>query len=311
MRTDGVSTAAPPVWSFIGADAVAQMTETELPRLPAHLPSDARPLPTGAAAALIDLEPQLPADTRIGGYSLKSLLGDPRVRDVDPPPRHRVGLGRTEEPVAAPVMRTMAELAVQTLPSRSRPRATTYPGRTACVVLTGPGGATGRSPARRPNRRRGPRRRAPRAGVRALPAVRRPARWSTRCRSRSTATPSSAARWSTRPPHSPACRPFVVREAAEAFTPGARGSTSEAGDPRRRQPSSCSTTPSGCPTCALGFAVFIAEAVAILVYLHASPNGPHRACSPRSPRSACAHRRVVVSRCFARSLASRGAPASH
>ena len=49
-------------------------------------------------------------------------------------------LGREEAPVDPPVLRTMAELAIQTLPIALAAKGYDYPGRTARVVLTGPGG---------------------------------------------------------------------------------------------------------------------------------------------------------------------------
>ena len=56
-------------------------------------------------------------DARVGGYSRVVGARDPRVRDVDALPRHRASRpSRPEPPAEPPVLRTMADLAVQTLP---------------------------------------------------------------------------------------------------------------------------------------------------------------------------------------------------
>ena len=127
-------------WSFIGADAVAAMTAAELPSTAGFTFAQVRDRYLRARRQLIDLDAQLPADTRMGGYWLKSSLV---IRAFETWTHHRdiaVALGRTEEAVAAPVMRTMAELAVQTLPIALAAKGYDGSGRTARVVLTGPGG---------------------------------------------------------------------------------------------------------------------------------------------------------------------------
>jgi uncharacterized protein (TIGR03083 family) len=127
-------------WSFIGADAVSQMTEAQLPDIADW--SFARILDRyrQAREALVELDAQLPAETRMGGYSLKSVLV---IRAFETWTHYHdiaAVLGREEEPASASVMRTMAELAVQTLPLALSAKGYEFPGRTARVVLTGPGG---------------------------------------------------------------------------------------------------------------------------------------------------------------------------
>jgi uncharacterized protein (TIGR03083 family) len=127
-------------WPFIGADAVAAMTDAELPATAGLTFAQVRDRYLRARRQLIDLDAQFPADTRMGGYSLASALV---IRAFETWTHHRdiaVALGRTEEPVAAPVMRTMAELAIQTLPLALAAKGYDGSGRTARVVLTGPGG---------------------------------------------------------------------------------------------------------------------------------------------------------------------------
>ena len=126
--------------SFIGADAVAQMTDAELPETADWSFEQIRDRWRRARQSLVDLDTALPADTRLGGYSLRSALV---IRAFETWTHHHditVALGRVEQPVAPPVMRTMADLAIQTLPLALAAKGYEYPGRTARVVLTGPGG---------------------------------------------------------------------------------------------------------------------------------------------------------------------------
>jgi uncharacterized protein (TIGR03083 family) len=130
----------PGTWPFIGADAVTQMTAAELPATADWSFEQICDRWRTARQALVDLDAQIPADAKLGGYSLKSALV---IRAFETWTHHHditTVLGRVEEPVAAPVMRTMAELAIQTLPIALAARGYEYPGRTARVVLSGPGG---------------------------------------------------------------------------------------------------------------------------------------------------------------------------
>jgi len=127
-------------WSFIGADAVTRMTDAALPEIADWSFAQILERWRAARRALVELDAQLPSDTRLGGYSLKSVLV---IRAFETWTHYHdiaAVLGRSEEPASAPVMRTMAELAVQTLPLALAAKGYDYSGRTARVVLTGPGG---------------------------------------------------------------------------------------------------------------------------------------------------------------------------
>ena len=100
-----------PTWSFIGADAVAEMTEAQLPETAAWSFEEIRDRCRRARRALIELDATLPADARFGGYSLRSVLV---IRAFETWTHHHditSALGRAEAPVAAPVLRAMADLA--------------------------------------------------------------------------------------------------------------------------------------------------------------------------------------------------------
>jgi uncharacterized protein (TIGR03083 family) len=125
---------------FIGADFVAQVTTAQLPETADWSFAQIRDRVRAARAALVALDAQYSADTRVGGYSLASVLV---IRAFETwTHSHDIALAtnRPEPPADAPVLRTMADLAVQTLPLALAARGFSYPGRTARVVLTGPGG---------------------------------------------------------------------------------------------------------------------------------------------------------------------------
>jgi uncharacterized protein (TIGR03083 family) len=124
---------------FIDAASVEEMTRARLPEIAGWPFERIRERTRAARAALIALEGR-PADTRAGGYSLASALV---IRAFETWTHcHDVALasGKPEVEVEASVMRTMAELAVQTLPLALAARGYSYPGRTARVVMSGPGG---------------------------------------------------------------------------------------------------------------------------------------------------------------------------
>jgi hypothetical protein len=86
------------------------------------------------------LRDRLPADRRVAGYGRDNTLV---VRAFETWTHHddaRRALGRDVDLPAAEVMRTMAELAMRSLPLALAVRGTTQPGRTARVVLEGAGG---------------------------------------------------------------------------------------------------------------------------------------------------------------------------
>ena len=103
-------------WAFVGAAQVEEMTAAALPHLADWSFEQIRERFTNARAALVSLDEQLPADTRLAGYSLGSALV---IRAFETWTHYgdiAAALGRVEVPADAPVLHTMAELAVQTLP---------------------------------------------------------------------------------------------------------------------------------------------------------------------------------------------------
>jgi uncharacterized protein (TIGR03083 family) len=127
-------------WPFIGAAAVAAITEAGLPSTAGLTFAQVRDRYLQARRGLIDLGARLPADTRVGGYSLKSALVIRAFETWTHCHDVAVATSRPEPPAEPPVLRTMADLAVQTLPLALAARGFSYPDRTARVVLTGPGG---------------------------------------------------------------------------------------------------------------------------------------------------------------------------
>jgi len=126
--------------SFIGADQGVVLTEAELPGVAGWSFGQICDRFRRARRALVDLDAQPSADVRVGGYSLSSAL---IIRAFETWTHHDdivVALGRVELFDEAPVLRTMAELAVQTLPVALAARGYDYPGCTARIVMTGPGG---------------------------------------------------------------------------------------------------------------------------------------------------------------------------
>jgi uncharacterized protein (TIGR03083 family) len=125
--------------AFIDAASVEQMTRARLPETAGWTFERIRERARAARAALIALDGR-PAETRVGGYSLASALV---IRAFETWTHcHDIARasGKPEVEAEAPVLRTMAELAVHTLPLALAARGYSYPGRTARVVMTGPGG---------------------------------------------------------------------------------------------------------------------------------------------------------------------------
>jgi uncharacterized protein (TIGR03083 family) len=125
---------------FIGADLVAELTTAQLPETADWSFAQIRDRVRTARAALVDLDAQYPADARVGGYSLGSVLVIRAFETWTHCHDVAVATSRPEPPAEPPVLRTMADLAVQTLPLALAARGFSYPDRTARVVLTGPGG---------------------------------------------------------------------------------------------------------------------------------------------------------------------------
>ena len=126
--------------AYIGAGEVEGMTRDQLPATAGWSFEQIRERYRDARTALIALDAQLAGDARVGGYQLTSALV---IRAFETWTHcHDIALatGRPEPPAEPPVLRTMADLAMQTLPLALAARGFSYPGRTARVVLTGPGG---------------------------------------------------------------------------------------------------------------------------------------------------------------------------
>jgi uncharacterized protein (TIGR03083 family) len=126
--------------SYVDASSVETMTHAQLPATAGWSFAQVRERYQRARDALIALDAQLPADSRVGGYQLSSALV---IRAFETWTHcHDIALatGRPEAPAEAPVLRTMAELAVNTLPLALAARGYDYADRTARVVMTGPGG---------------------------------------------------------------------------------------------------------------------------------------------------------------------------
>jgi uncharacterized protein (TIGR03083 family) len=126
--------------SYIGAAEVEAVTRAELPATAGWSFEQVRERYRRARAALIDLDAQFAGDSRVGGYRLSSVLV---IRAFETWTHgHDIALatGHAEAPAEPPVLRTMADLAVATLPLALAARGYSYPGRTARVVLGGAGG---------------------------------------------------------------------------------------------------------------------------------------------------------------------------
>ena len=224
-------------------------------------------------------------------------------------------LGRAEAPVDAPVLRTMAELAVQTLPLALAAKGYEYPGPHRA-------GRDERSRWRRLDDRV----HAPASRWARFPTSCSGSRWSssaggsptgsrsTTCRSRSTATPSSGAPWSTPRPPSPGCKSLHSTLCAGRGRP--RRCRTPSG-PERLRVDACEARPKGhdqldeafwLSHLRVGFGVFVGEALAVLVYLRASPAeaAPRRARRASRSRAACVGAALVLRAAHDRS-SNRGA----
>jgi uncharacterized protein (TIGR03083 family) len=150
--------AADPELSFIGPDDVAVITARDLPERAGEAFAETVARFRRTRARLADLCDRLPADRRIGGYSRDSVLV---VRVFETWTHHddaRRALGQDTELPEPEVMRTMAELAMKSLPLALALRGTARPGLTARLVLDGAGGgewtiagAPGESPSLHPD----------------------------------------------------------------------------------------------------------------------------------------------------------------
>jgi uncharacterized protein (TIGR03083 family) len=126
--------------AYIGADDVETMTRQRLADFAGWSFERVRERFRRARTALIDLDATLTPDSRVGGYQLASALV---IRAFETwTHTHDIALaaGHPEAPAEPAALRTMADLAVATLPLALAARGYDYADRTARVVMTGPGG---------------------------------------------------------------------------------------------------------------------------------------------------------------------------
>ena len=124
----------------IGAEHVESLTDAELPATADLSFEQICARFYAARSALVDLDRTLPVTARVGGYSLASALV---IRAFETWTHHDdivAATGRAERPIEGPVLRTMSELAIETLPVALAAKGYAYPGSTARIVMTGPGG---------------------------------------------------------------------------------------------------------------------------------------------------------------------------
>jgi uncharacterized protein (TIGR03083 family) len=135
-----VDAAADPAIAYIGPDDVAVITARDLPGR-VHEPfTETVERFRRTRRQLSDLAEQVPAEQRIGGYGRDSMLV---VRALETWTHHDDALraiGREPVLPAPEVMRTMAELAMKSLPLALSLRGTARPGVTVRFVLDGAGG---------------------------------------------------------------------------------------------------------------------------------------------------------------------------
>ncbi|HTK15237.1 MAG TPA: maleylpyruvate isomerase family mycothiol-dependent enzyme [Acidimicrobiia bacterium] len=125
---------------LITADYVEALTRAELPATAGWSFEQICARFYAARRDLIDLGGRLAPTTRTGGYTLASALV---IRTFETWTHHDdilAATGRVAPEIEAPVMHTMSELAIQTLPLAMTAKGYAYPGATARIVLTGPGG---------------------------------------------------------------------------------------------------------------------------------------------------------------------------
>jgi uncharacterized protein (TIGR03083 family) len=129
-----------PTVAYIGPDDVATITEADLPTRVDEPFAETVARFRRTRALLGGLRERLPADQRVAGYGRDHVL---LVRVFETWTHHddaRRALGQEIELPDPEVMRTMAGLAMRSLPLALAVRGTTRPGHTARLVLEGPGG---------------------------------------------------------------------------------------------------------------------------------------------------------------------------
>ena len=132
--------AADPESAFIGPDELETITAADLPARAGEPFTETVTRLRRTRRRLLGLHDQLPEDQRVAGYRRDDMLV---VRTFETWTHHddvRRAVGLDEALPDAAVMRTMAELAVKSLPLALGVRGTAQPGRTVRLVLDGRGG---------------------------------------------------------------------------------------------------------------------------------------------------------------------------
>jgi uncharacterized protein (TIGR03083 family) len=135
-----IGAAADPEIAYIGPGDVEVITARDLPGRVDEPFAETVARFRRTRRQLTDLWELLPAEQRVGGYGRDSMLV---VRTLETWTHHDDALralGREPVLPAPEVMRTMAELAMKSLPLALSSRGTTRPGLTVRFVLEGPGG---------------------------------------------------------------------------------------------------------------------------------------------------------------------------
>ena len=132
--------AADPAHAHIGPDEVEEITTSDLAARAGEPFAETVTRFRRTRGQLAGLREQLPADQRVAGYGRDDTLV---IRVFETWTHHddvRRALGRDAALPDAEVMRTMAELAMKSLPLALAVRGTARSGHTARLVLDGPGG---------------------------------------------------------------------------------------------------------------------------------------------------------------------------
>ncbi|MGQ0823905.1 MAG: maleylpyruvate isomerase family mycothiol-dependent enzyme [Actinomycetota bacterium] len=129
-----------PTLPWIGAAEVERITRDALPSASAHSLTELRDRWRATRRHLADRAANADPDQRAAGYAPKDVL----VIRAFEAWVHRddilATLGRSPSPPAPAVLRSMAELAIRSLPAALAMRGVAHPGKSARIVLTGAGG---------------------------------------------------------------------------------------------------------------------------------------------------------------------------
>jgi len=126
--------------TLIGAHQVEALTRAELPATAEWSFEQICARFYAARRALVDLDRHLSPQDQVGGYTLASALIIRTFETWTHCEDIVAAVGRQHQEIEPPVLRTMSELAVQTLPIALAAKGYEFPGSTARIVMTGPGG---------------------------------------------------------------------------------------------------------------------------------------------------------------------------